>query len=714
MKRLFFTFILLVLLSATDEVYSQSLQSKDLAIIINAEVSATSTPSIKLKWTNYGYATDYKIYKKLKEQSSWGNAIATVDSTISEWTDYNVNKGIAYEYQILGTGKKLIKVDDTTTGYLPFTATGYILSGIETNPEREVGTALLLIDSTMMEPLANEINRYIQDLQDEGWDVIAQYVHRTEQFDGNEVKKNKQIITKTYQDNPNLKSIVLIGRVAVPYSGRLNPDGHPDHIGAWPADIYYGTVNDDMYWTDKTVNDSSAGYPKNHNVAGDGKFDQSAIGGITYVKFSVGRIDFYDMPSFYDSTYEYPEAELVRSYLNKNHRYRVGENQPIWRGLIDDNFGAASYPEAFSSTAWRAFGTFFDIDSIKTVDWFTTLGTDSYLWAYGCGGGSPTTCGGIGSSYDFIKKPVKATFTMLFGSYFGDWEIKPDNFLRASIASPLSEALICGWASRPHWFLHYMNMGDPIGTSLILSQNNNGQYLANIYYPSNYPNGLLYMTGLRGVHIALMGDPTLKMYLERIPQPKNLQLSQLENGHISVKWEAPDANNHYEYFVYRAKSDNPTNFVLLNQVAIPDTQFEDIFNYDGNLIYQVKAAKLVTSRSGSFWQSSRPIEGTLTVVGVENELPQSSLPYIVQVYPNPARQQVTIKYKSNANGNSNIQIFDISGNLQNQFSFVSIANSENTVIWNLTDKNGNRLSTGVYLIKIFDGINISATKIIIY
>jgi len=55
-----------------------------------------------------------------------------------------------------------------------FTATGYILSGIEVNPEREVGTALLLIDSTMQQPLAMEISRYISDLQDEGWKVVTQ------------------------------------------------------------------------------------------------------------------------------------------------------------------------------------------------------------------------------------------------------------------------------------------------------------------------------------------------------------------------------------------------------------------------------------------------------------------------------------------------------------------------------------------------------------
>lgn len=715
MKKFFFAIIIALITVAVYDGYSQSMQPKDLAIIVKAEVTSNPTPSIKLKWINSGYPESYQIFKKLKNQTSWGfNPVATLDSEATEWTDNNAMKGVAYEYQILGKGKKLIKINDTTQGFSNFTATGYILSGIETNPEREVGTVLLLIDSTMMQPLTIEIARYIQDLQDEGWNVVSEYVHRTEQFDGNEVVKNKQLIKNIYQDHPDLKSIVLIGRVAVPYSGRMNPDGHGDHIGAWPADIYYGTVNDDMFWTDVTINDVSAGYPKNRNIPGDGKFDQSALSGVATVKFSVGRIDFYDMPSFYDSTFAYPEAELIRNYLNKNHKYRIGETQPLWRGLIDANFGAASYPEAFSSTAWRAFGTFFEQDSIKTADWFTTLGTDSYLWAWGDGGGSPTSCGGVGVSKDFTTKPVKATFTMLFGSYFGDWEIKPDNFLRSVIASPLSEALTVGWASRPHWFLHYMNMGEPIGNSLVLTQNNSGQYMSSLYYTPQYPNGVLYMFTLRGIHIALMGDPTLKMYLERVPQPKNLQLSQNEQGHIILQWEDPDLNQNYKYFVYRATADDPTNFVLLTQEAINATQFEDIFNYEGDLIYQVKAAVLGNSRSGSFWISSKPIEGSLTVVGVEDELPQSIASADVQVYPNPSSQQITIKYQSNANGNSDVQIYDINGHLLNQFSFISIANSQNSITWNLTDSYGNKLPPGVYLIRIFDGINLTATKIIVH
>lgn len=33
-----------------------------------------------------------------------------------------------------------------------------------------------------------------------------------------------------------MSTIFLFGDIAVPYSGDINPDAHPDHKGAWPAD----------------------------------------------------------------------------------------------------------------------------------------------------------------------------------------------------------------------------------------------------------------------------------------------------------------------------------------------------------------------------------------------------------------------------------------------------------------------------------------------
>ena len=59
---------------------------------------------------------------------------------------------------------------------------------------------------------------------------------------------------------------------------------------------------------------------------------------------------------------------------------------------------------------------------------------------------------------------------MFFGSYFGDWD-SPNNFLRAPLATP-TYTLTSAWAGRPYWMFHHMALGETIGFSTRLTQNN--------------------------------------------------------------------------------------------------------------------------------------------------------------------------------------------------------------------------------------------------
>jgi hypothetical protein len=88
--------------------------------------------------------------------------------------------------------------------------------------------------------------------------------------------------------------VFLLGRIRVPYSGDIYPDGHPDHEGAWPADVYYADMNG--AWTDNAVNVTVANDERHRNVPEDGKFDQSVLP--TDVELQIGRVDFANMPAF--------------------------------------------------------------------------------------------------------------------------------------------------------------------------------------------------------------------------------------------------------------------------------------------------------------------------------------------------------------------------------------------------------------------------------
>lgn len=211
-----------------------------------------------------------------------------------------------------------------------------------------------------------------------------------------------------------------MGNIKVPYSGDINPDGHPDHLGAWPADGYYADM--DGIWTDVSVNDIVASDPRNRNIPGDGKFDQSLIP--TNLELQIGRVDLSNMPAFASS-----EQQLLKNYLDKDHDYRNKIFTAVHRGLIDDNFGFFG-GEAFAASGYKNLAPLVGSGNVTANDYITTTTGNSYLWVYGCGGGSYTSAGGIGTTADFAASNTEGVFSMLFGSYFGDWDSQNNFYAR--------------------------------------------------------------------------------------------------------------------------------------------------------------------------------------------------------------------------------------------------------------------------------------------
>jgi len=123
-------------------------------------------------------------------------------------------------------------------------------------------------------------------------------------------------------------------------------------------------------------------------------------------------VDLFDMTAFSRN-----DTLLVRKYLNRNHLWRTGQLRSVNRALIDNNFPTLN----LASTGYHNFATFFRTDSIfDNRDYFTAQKTGSYLWSYGCGAGSYTSCSGIGATNNFVTDSLRNIFTILAGSYFGD------------------------------------------------------------------------------------------------------------------------------------------------------------------------------------------------------------------------------------------------------------------------------------------------------
>jgi Secretion system C-terminal sorting domain len=523
-------------------------------------VTQKSPAQIKLSWAAVGgTTTSYSVYRKDPNSTNWGTAVASVPFTGTlEYSDNTVNTGQIYEYKVIGIG-----------GYAPW---GYAMSGIEAPNQETGGRVILLVDNTVSAALSTELQRLKEDLIAEGWLVTRHDVSRTAT-----PPSVKNLIVSDYNTLGDVKTVFIIGHVPVPYSGNIAPDGHTDHIGAWAADCYYGDINGT--WADVAVNSISATRAENRNIANDGKFDQSSAPNT--IELPVGRVDMYNLPAF-SST----ETALLRMYLNKDHDFRRKNFTVKKRGFISDNFGYFG-GEAFAASAWRNFSALLSPENIVSGgnnSYFGMTGDNSFLWAYGCGGGTYQGAGGIGTTTNYASTPIEAVFLSTFGSYFGDWD-SADNFLRAGLANS-GKSLVNFWSGRPHWVFHGMGMGGTIGESLVATQNNkSSQY--NIGYT-------------KSVHIALMGDPTLRM--TPVAPPTNAVASNLGVTN-TVTWTASTDAGILGYNVYRAANIDGV-FTKLTSNFISSRTFIDNSPLNGSNIYSIRAVKLEATGSGSFYNYS--------------------------------------------------------------------------------------------------------------
>jgi len=545
----------------------------DYAVRVSATVQAAPA-QVTLAWPSDPEALYCAVSRKSPTAAFWGPDIE-LDPLATNYVDTNVVRGGSYEY-------RLYRIAPAYDSY------GYLCSGIESPLVESRGKVVLLVDETMWPPLELEIQRLEQDLVGDGWEVVRHLCPRMtvapeETSPGrwaarsNELFWAKALVKSDYLADPDtLKALMIIGHIPVPYSGDLYPDAHANHRGAWPADGFFADL--DGIWTDFSLTSLGASDPRNLNQPGDGKFDQTQFP--SNLELQLGRVDFANMPAFPEG-----ELELLRRYFNKDHGFRHGLLSIERRGLVEDGLGLAT-GEAFAANGWRDFAPFFGPTNTFAADWLSTQNTQGYLWGYGCGAGTFTSCGGVANTSQLAASDPRIVFTMAFGSYFGDWD-STDNLLRALIATP-GFSLTSAWVGRPFWFFHHMALGETVGFSARLSQNDDGS----LYSGSGYR---------RFASIALMGDPTLRMHMVAPPAA----FAVVSNGAAGVElsWIAsPDTV--VGYHVYQAAT-SAGPFTRINSNLVTSTTY--VVPEATTNVYMVRAVKLEVSGSGSYFNASQGI-----------------------------------------------------------------------------------------------------------
>ena len=664
MKKLIVLFIVSFFFSMHQS--NSQTASKKISLLVSAKVQV-APPQITFRWPGDKSCTKYFIFRKTKISEDWGIPVDTLTANDSVWIDKNLKAGDAYEYYF-----------QKVTG-LYISGLSYLYSGINFPAIDSRGTMLLLVDDAYKTSLQNEIINLMLDLVGDGWKVKRFYINRSET-----VNNVRNLIKNAWTQDKTITTVFLLGHIPVPYSGIFTtpPDGHVvgsgGHTAAWPADVYYAEFS--ANWTDY-LKDTTAARQDSWNRPGDGKLDQVKIP--SDLELQIGRVDLYQMPSFSAN-----DTFLIKQYLDKNHRFRIGLVNANKRGLIDDNFNSYN----LTAQGWRSFAAFFGDSSIfdnmtNGKDYFPTMKNESYLWSCGSGAGWYTSCSGVGTTSNFVTDSLQSVFTMLTGSFFGDWNY-PDNILRAPLASK-SPFLVSFWGGIPQWQLHWMALGENIGYCSKITQNND-----QLYYNGNFNNSY------KGTHIALMGDPTLRMHV--VKPPSNLKVTGTSTKHLVWK---KSKDNITGYNIYRGNY-IWGNFTKITLTPVTDTFFNDPVPMSGVNVYMVRAVKLETSASGSYFNMSEGIFD-LSTFSLGADYPEFKTVAGINIFPNPSSGIINIK-SENLKSTVDVKIYNQTGQLvisdQNLNSGGNISLNYDLSVF----------GKGLYIIRISSGNQIISKKLIIY
>jgi hypothetical protein len=373
-------------------------------------------------------------------------------------------------------------------------------------------------------------------------------------------------------------------------------DDQISHRGAWPADVYYGDL--DGIYTDNLVDNIDAARPENDNIPGDGKFDQNLI--TSKPEIAVGRADFSRLPCFVGKT----EAELTQRYLQKNHAFRNSQVSHNGNALMCDNIAfqynnnaaTEGFIELYSKIGDNNFAALTN-DIFPTYSYFLnvrdSLQSHSYLTSYISGSSGYTNIDNIFTASQINQMSgFNSVFNWSFGHYFGDWD-NTCNLMRMLIGAP-GTSLTQIWAGNPSAYFHMFGFDRTIGETILEHQWN----FNTIHHNLPNPNADNYY---RRVHIALMGDPTLRLGYENPPVNPVVTAGQ-QAGTALISW-ASNGDNQARYLILRASSDDQP-FEIIGETQVNQLSFTDLTPLSGQSVYMVRAKALHTTGSGSFYNLS--------------------------------------------------------------------------------------------------------------
>jgi len=448
----------------------------------------------------------YPIERRQVEPTPTVWEVITRDARTSVYDDTGASPGRTYAYRVLRNGRPPLEV----------------CAAHDTPPPADRGRVLLLVDETLADRLTPALARHRADLIADGWEVVQHRVPRhvdadlqdfdCRRYDAEALPRNRThllairaLIRREHEAHPGRPLVaVLIGHPTIPQSGWAAEDGHVGcddpagiHLGAWPADLFYGDLTG--AWTDTRsfrtgcpdCARSQCTYCILGNEPGDGRWDPNDLprepdGSPGRIEVPIGRIDFARL-SHFDSRFAGlkgsprnaadVEVALLERYLDKAWRYR--------RGLLPFLDSAIGYANAVAPLVDRnllhILPRLAPHEPVSATTWTSDLFHDGprVRWGFQADYSHFGVLGMTGAAkagHSHFAKNVawrrpgdvpRVAFLFAFGSFLGQWYSGyGEDFLRICLAAE-DAVLLAGTAhSRTPWATDRVHAGAPVHTLL--------------------------------------------------------------------------------------------------------------------------------------------------------------------------------------------------------------------------------------------------------
>jgi hypothetical protein len=201
--------------------------------------------------------------------------------------------------------------------------------------------------------------------------------------------------------------------------------------------------------------------------------------------------------------------------------------------------------------------------------------------------------------------------------------------------------------------------------------------------------------GDRMVHIALMGDPTLRAATAPVATLGTLTASTAYPNIVNLSWVKPTGDVQ-AYMVYR-RSTGQRRWKLLTDQPITSTSFRDSLSHDGTLEYMVRCCALRQSTSGTYYESGKGRITSVITTGVADTGPLAAGPLAphVEAGPNPASTELTLRIGIAEASSVEITLVDLRGVVVHNQRFSDRAAGEHAVTFDV-----DTFPSGMYMLRV--------------